>query len=29
LTLSARCSAPGAVSIGFGTCHGQVLPAVA
>ena len=29
LTLSARCSAPGAVSIGFGGCHGQILPAVA
>ncbi len=29
LTLSARCEAPGAVSIGFGACHGRVAPAVA
>ena len=29
LTLSARCAAPGAVPIGFGACHGRVLPAVA
>ena len=29
LTLSARCSAPGAVPIGFGACHGRILPAVA
>jgi len=29
LTLSARCSAPGAVPIGFGGCHGRVIPAVA
>ena len=29
LTLSARCSAPGAVPIGFGKCHGQIHPAVA
>jgi len=28
LTLSARCSAANAVPIGFGTCHGRVLPAV-
>jgi fumarylacetoacetase len=27
LTLSARCSAPGAVPIGFGRCVGRVLPA--
>ena len=27
LTLSARCAAPGAVPIGFGACHGRVLPA--
>jgi fumarylacetoacetase len=27
LTLSARCSAPGAVPIGFGPCRGRVLPA--
>ena len=27
LTLSARCEAPGAVSIGFGACHGRVAPA--
>ena len=27
LTLSARCAAPGAVTIGFGSCKGQVLPA--
>ena len=27
LALSARCSAPGAVSIGFGSCRGRVLPA--
>ncbi|MDQ3078826.1 MAG: fumarylacetoacetase [Pseudomonadota bacterium] len=26
LTLSARCSAPGAVPIGFGTCRGRVCP---
>jgi fumarylacetoacetase len=26
LTLSARCSAPGAVPIGFGTCSGRVRP---
>ena len=29
LTLSARCAAPGAVPIGFGSCHGRVLPAIA
>ena len=29
LTLSARCVAPGAVAIGFGGCHGRVIPAVA
>jgi fumarylacetoacetase len=28
LTLSARCSAPGAVPIGFGTCSGRVRPAL-
>ncbi len=28
LTLSARCSAPGAVPIGIGACHGRVRPAV-
>jgi fumarylacetoacetase len=28
LTLSARCSAANAVPIGFGTCHGRMLPAV-
>ena len=27
LTLSAHCSAPGAVPIGFGQCHGRILPA--
>jgi len=27
LTLSARCTAPGAVPIGFGACHGRVLAA--
>ncbi len=27
LTLSARCTAPGAVPIGFGRCHGRVLAA--
>jgi fumarylacetoacetase len=27
LVLSARCAAPGAVPIGFGSCRGQVLPA--
>ena len=27
LTLDARCSAPGAVPIGFGRCHGRVRPA--
>ena len=27
LTLSARCEAPGAVPIGFGSCTGHILPA--
>ena len=27
LTLSARCTAPGAVPIGFGACQGRILPA--
>ncbi len=27
LTLSARCAAPGAVGIGFGSCSGRVVPA--